>query len=86
MKKVKKDIPLKLMSNIQKNYVNIIVTYHFYLKEENFKKLKSLLLIYIMKFKTSIKLQINFEKSLLLIYIKKFKTSIKLRINFEKSS
>ena len=81
MKKVKKDILLKLMSNIQKNYVNIIVTYHFYLKEENFK---SLLLIYIMKFKTSIKLQINFEKSLLLIYIKKFKTSIKLRINFEK--
>ena len=83
MKKVKKDILLKLMSNIQKNYVNIIVTYHFYLKEENFK---SMLLIYIMKFKTSIKLQINFEKSLLLIYIKKFKTSIKLRINFEKSS
>ena len=49
MKKVNKDIFLKLMFNIQKNYLNFIVTYHFYLKEINFKKLKSLLLIYMIK-------------------------------------
>ena len=49
MKKVSKDIFLKLMFNIQKNYLNFIVTYHFYLKEINLKKLKSLLLIYMIK-------------------------------------
>ena len=49
MKKVKKDIFFKLMFNIQKNYMNCVVTYHFYLKERNFKKSKSLLLIYMIK-------------------------------------
>ena len=49
MKKVRKDIFLKLMFNIQKKYMNFIVTYHFYLKERNFKALKSLLITYIIK-------------------------------------
>ena len=31
------------------NYINFIMTYHFYLKEWNLKKLKSLLLIYMIK-------------------------------------
>ena len=35
--KVKKDIFLKLMLNMQKNYLNFIVTYHFYLKGRNLK-------------------------------------------------
>ena len=33
MKKVMKDIFLKLMFNILKNYMNFILIYHFYLKE-----------------------------------------------------
>ena len=33
MKKVKKDIFLKLMINFLKNYMNFIMIYHFYLKE-----------------------------------------------------
>ena len=40
--KKKKDIFLKLMFNIEKNYMKFIVTYNFYLKERNLKKLKSL--------------------------------------------
>ena len=32
-KKVMKDIFLKLMFNILKNYVNLIMIYHFYQKE-----------------------------------------------------
>ena len=38
MKKVMKDIFLKLMFNTQKNYMNFIMIYHFYLEERNFKK------------------------------------------------
>ena len=49
MKKVMKDIFLKLMFNTQKNYMNFIMIYHFYLEERNFKKQKSLLLIYTIK-------------------------------------
>ena len=41
MKKVKKDIFLKLMFNMQKNYVNFMVTYHFYMKERNLKSRKA---------------------------------------------
>ena len=33
MKKMMKDILLKLMFNIFKNYVKFIMIYHFYLKE-----------------------------------------------------
>ena len=33
IKKVMKDIFLKLMCNILKNYVNFIMIYHFYIKE-----------------------------------------------------
>ena len=40
---------LKFMFNTQKNYMNFIVTYRFYLKEGNLKKLGSLLLIYMTK-------------------------------------
>ena len=63
MKKVRKDIFLKLMFNIQKKYMNFIMTYHFYLKERNFKALKSLLIIYIIKMN--------------MLSTKKFKTGIK---------
>ena len=37
-----KDIFLKLMFNIQKNYMNFIMTYNFYQKEWNLEKQKSL--------------------------------------------
>ena len=47
--KVLKDTFLKLMFNTQKNYLNLIMTYHFYLKKRNLKKLKSLSLIYMIK-------------------------------------
>ena len=53
MKKVMKDIFLKLMFNAQEKYKNLTVTYHFYLKERNFKKSKGLLLIYTIKMKVS---------------------------------
>ena len=42
MKKVIKDIFLKLMFNILKNYMKFIMIDHFYQKERNFKKSKSL--------------------------------------------
>ena len=35
---------LKLMLNIPKNYMNLMATYHFYLKERNLEKSESLLL------------------------------------------
>ena len=38
MKKMMKDIFLKLMFNTQENYKNFIMTYHFYQKERDFKK------------------------------------------------
>ena len=38
MKKVTKDIFLKLMFNIQKNYMNFIMIYHFYQNEWNLEK------------------------------------------------
>ena len=42
MKKVMKDIFSKLMFNILKNYMNILMIYHCYLKERKFKKSNSL--------------------------------------------
>ena len=39
MKKVANVIFLQLMFNIHKNYINFIMTYHFYLKERNLKRL-----------------------------------------------
>ena len=42
MKKVKKDIFLKLMFNILKNCMTFIMIYHFYLKKWKFKKSESL--------------------------------------------
>ena len=42
IKKVMKDIFLKLMFSIQKNYTNFIMTYHFYQKERKLKKIKKL--------------------------------------------
>ena len=46
MKKTMKDIFLKLMFKTLKNYMNFIITYHFYQKKWNLKKSKRLLLIY----------------------------------------
>ena len=63
MKKVMKDIFLKLMFSNQKNYINFMMTYHFTRKKENEK---SLLLIYMIK----INLQCHSNQ--------KFKASIKL--------
>ena len=37
MKKVIRDIFLMLMFNTEKEYINFIMTYHFYLKERNLK-------------------------------------------------
>ena len=37
-----KDISLKLMFNTQNNYMNFIISYHFYLKERNLKKFEKL--------------------------------------------
>ena len=46
LKKVIKNIFLKLMFNISKNYLNFIIIYHFYQKKKRkLKKLKSLLLV-----------------------------------------
>ena len=44
---------LKLIFNTQKNYMNIIMTYHFYQKERKIKKEKTLLLIYMIKMNMS---------------------------------
>ena len=41
IKKVMKDIFLKLMFNILENYITFIMIYHFYLKERKLKKSKS---------------------------------------------
>ena len=49
MKKRKMDILLKLMSNIQKNYLNFVVTYHFDLEQRNLRKSKILVLIKVIK-------------------------------------
>ena len=53
MKKVMKDIFSKLMFNILKNCMNFIMIYHIYQKVLKLKKLKSLLLIYMIKLNMS---------------------------------
>ena len=53
MKKIMKDIFLKLMFNIQKNYMNFMMTYLFYQKERKFKNSESLLLIYMIRMNMS---------------------------------
>ena len=40
MNKVIKDIIMKLMFYTQKNFMNFIMSYHFYQKKENRKKLE----------------------------------------------
>ena len=42
MKKVMKDIFLKLRFNIQKNYMKFIMIYHFYQKEKKIEKVEKL--------------------------------------------
>ena len=49
MKKVMKDIFLKLIFNILKNCLKFIMIYHFYHKERKLNTWKSLLLIFIIK-------------------------------------
>ena len=49
MKKVMRDIFLKLMFNTQKRYLNFIITYHFYQKEKNSRKSERLLSIYMIR-------------------------------------
>ena len=53
MKKVMKDIFSKLMFNILKNCMNLIMIYHIYQKVLKLKKSKSLLLIYMIKLNMS---------------------------------
>ena len=49
MKKEMNDISSKLMFNTLKNYMNLIMAYHFYQKELDLKKPKSFLQIYMIK-------------------------------------
>ena len=42
MKKMMKGIFLKFMCNLLKNYINVIIIYHFYQKELKLKKSKNL--------------------------------------------
>ena len=70
MKKVMKDIFLKLIFNILKNQMNLIMIYNIYWEEWKLKKLKSLMVI------CTIKLNIYTHK--------KFKASIRLQIGFKK--
>ena len=49
MKKLVKNIFLKLMFSTLKNYKNVIMTYHFYQKKGSLKKSKSLVLVYTIK-------------------------------------
>ena len=42
MKNMMKDVFLKLMFNTQKNYMSLIITYHFYQKKRKLKKIEKL--------------------------------------------
>ena len=72
MKKVIKDILVKLIFNILKINMTFTMIYTFYLKESKVKKSESLQLTYMIK--------INMYTH------KKYKTNIKSWISFEKSS
>ena len=70
MNKVIKDIIMKLMFYTQKNFMNFIMSYHFYQKKENRKKLE--------KFVTNL-----YVKNEYVIHIRKLKQAIKSGTNFE---
>ena len=70
MNKVIKDIIMKLMFYTQKNFMNFIMSYHFYQKKENRKKLE--------KFVTNL-----YVKNEYVIHIRKLKQAIKPGTNFE---
>ena len=70
MNKVIKDIIMKLMFYTQKNFMNFIMSYHFYRKKENRKKLE--------KFVTNL-----YVKNEYVIHVRKLKQAIKSGTNFE---
>ena len=70
MNKVIKDIIMKLMFYTQKNFMNFIMSYHFYQKKENRKKLE--------KFVTNL-----YVKNEYVIHVRKLKQAIKSGTNFE---
>ena len=70
MNKVIKDIIMKLMFYTQKNFMNFKMSYHFYQKKENRKKLE--------KFVTNL-----YVKNEYVIHIRKLKQAIKSGTNFE---
>ena len=70
MNKVIKDIIMKLMFYTQKNFMNFIMSYHFYQKKENRKKLE--------KFVTNL-----YVKNQYVIHVRKLKQAIKSGTNFE---
>ena len=70
MNKVIKDIIMKLMFYTQKNFMNFIMSYHFYQKKENRKKLE--------KFVTNL-----YVKNEYVIHVRKLKQAIKSATNFE---
>ena len=61
---------MKLMFYTQKNFMNFIMSYHFYQKKENRKKLE--------KFVTNL-----YVKNEYVIHIRKLKQAIKPGTNFE---
>ena len=70
MNKVIKDIIMKLMFYTQKNFMNFIMSYHFYQKKENRKKIE--------KFVTNL-----YVKNEYVIHVRKLKQAIKSGTNFE---
>ena len=63
MKKAIKDIFLELMFNILKHYMNFIIIYDFYHKEEKLRESESLLLIYVIKLDVLFTLEIKSLKA-----------------------
>ena len=61
---------MKLMFYTQKNFMNFIMSYHFYQKKENRKKLE--------KFVTNL-----YVKNEYVIHVRKLKQAIKSGTNFE---
>ena len=63
MKKAIKDIFLELMFNILKHYMNFIIIYDFYHKEEKLRESESLFLIYVIKLDVLFTLEIKSLKA-----------------------
>ena len=63
MKKAIKDIFLELMFNILKHYMNFMIIYDFYHKEEKLRESESLLLIYVIKLDVLFTLEIKSLKA-----------------------